>query len=214
MEGFSKEERKLLSRLDTPRKIQDFVDKIEYNLENKGDTFYSPLMVLRNKKANCIEGAMFAAAALNLHKQPALLMDLTTDKENDTDHVIALFKVKGHWGAIGKSKYPGLTYREPIHKTLRELALTYFEDYFNYYSRKTLRGYSRPVSMARFGKDWMTTTKKLNCVEDYLNNIRHTELLKGSMIRNLRKVTPIMKESCELWINRHRLQDKVRKESQ
>ncbi len=213
--GFSPEETKVLSRLNTPGKIQDFVDKLKYNIGRDEESFLSPMEVLRKKRANCIEGALFAAAALRFHGYPPLIVDLTTGREHDTDHVIAVFKIDGHWGAIAKSKYPALTYREPIHRSIRELALTFFEEYFNYYSKKTLRGYSNPVDMSRFDKrDWMKTDEKLTFVEDYLNKIRHHELLTRSMVRKLRKTTPLMKECGELWINRCGLQKKVRADCQ
>ena len=213
--GFSPVESKVLSKLSTQKRIQDFIDKIDYNIEKKGETYFSPRMVLRKKMANCFEAALFAAAALRFHGHPSLIMDLTSGRERDTDHVIAIFKINGHWGAIAKSKYPALTFREPIHRTIRELALTYFEEYFNYYGKKTLRGYSNPVNMSRFDKiNWMTTEEKLTCIEDYLNGIKHHKLLTGSMVRNLRKTTPLMREAGEIWINRHNLQKKVKAECQ
>ena len=212
--GFSKKECRIFSKLDTPKKIQDFLDKLDYNIEKKEETYFSPLMVLRKKKANCIEGALFAAAALRFHGYPPLIVDLTSGREHDTDHIIAIFKINGYWGAIAKSKYPTLTFREPIQRTIRELALTYFDEYFNYYGKKTLRGYSNPVNMSRFDKiNWMTTEKKLTCIEDYLNKIKHHKLLTNSMIRNLRKVTPLVKEAGELWIKKHGLQKKIKSDA-
>jgi len=213
--GFSPAEIRMLSRLKTPQKIQDFLDKIDYNIEDRGETYFSPRMVLRKKTANCFEAAIFAAAVLRLHGYKPLIMDLTSGNENDADHVIAIFKVRGHWGAIAKSKYPALTFREPIHRTLHELALTYFEEYFNYYGKKTMRGYSNPVNLSRFDKkDWMITEKPLKFLEDYLNTIKHVDLLTKGMIRNLRKTEPRLKEAGELWIRKHKLMDKVRKECQ
>ena len=195
--GFSPKECRILSRLNTPKKIQDFLDKIDYNLEEKDETCFSPRKVLREKKANCIEGAIFAAAALRFHGYPPLIVDLTSVR--DDDHLLAVFKQKGYWGAIAQSKYTGLRFREPIHRTIRELALSYFEGYFNFDGEKTLRGYSRPVNLARFDKlDWMTTEKDLWFIEDYLNEIPHKRLITYGMIRNLRKVVPLMKEAGEL----------------
>jgi len=195
--GFSPKECGILSRLNTPKKIQDFLDKIDYNLEEKDETCFSPRKVLREKKANCIEGAIFAAAALRFHGYSPLIVDLTSVR--DDDHLLAVFKQKGYWGAIAQSKYTGLRFREPIHRTIRELALSYFEGYFNFDGEKTLRGYSRPVNLARFDKlDWMTTEKDLWFIEDYLNEIPHKRLITYGMIRNLRKVVPLMKEAGEL----------------
>jgi len=207
--GFSSKECRTLSRLNTPEKIQDFLDRIDYNLEEEPETCFSPRKVLREKKANCIEGAIFGAAALRFHGHPPLIVDLTSVR--DDDHLLAAFKRKEYWGAIAQSKYTGLRYREPIHRTIRELALSYFEGYFNFDGEKTLRGYSLPVNLARFDKlNWMTTEKDLWFVEDYLNEISHKKLITYGMIRNLRMVVPLMKEAGELWMIKERLLKKLK----
>jgi len=207
--GFSLKECRILSRLNTPEKIQDFLDKIDYNLEEDPETCFSPRKVLKEKKANCIEGAIFAAAALRFHGHPPLIVDLTSVR--DDDHLLAVFKRKGYWGAIAQSKYTGLRYREPIHRTIRELALSYFEGYFNFDGEKTLRGYSLPVNLARFDKlNWMTTEKDLWFIEDYLNEISHKKLVTYGMIRNLRMVVPLMKEAGELWMIKEGLLKKIK----
>jgi hypothetical protein len=208
--GFSKEEYAILSKLNTPVKIQDYVDRLEYNLEESGETLYSPRTVLKQQRANCIEGAIFAAAALRVHGYPPLIVDLISVR--DDDHVLAVFKRRGHFGAIAKSKYTGLTFREPIHRTLRELAISYFECYFNYDGEKTLRGYSRPVNLSRFdGIDWMTTEEHLFRIADHLAAMAsHTKLLTPPMTRTLRPVTPLMKESGELWMRKRELLKKLR----
>ena len=207
--GFSLKECRILSRLNTPEKIQDFLDKIDYNLEEDPETCFSPRKVLKEKKANCIEGAIFAAAALRFHGHPPLIVDLTSVR--DDDHLLAVFKRKGYWGAIAQSKYTGLRYREPIHRTIRELALSYFEGYFNFDGEKTLRGYSLPVNLARFDKlNWMTTENDLWFIEDYLNEISHKKLVTYGMIRNLRMVVPLMKEAGELWMIKEGLLKKIK----
>src|SRR5438128_8456694 len=116
-------------RLDTPERIQRFLDNIPYNTELDGETFRSPRLVLRDRTANCIEGAVLAAAALRVQGEAPLVMDLTA--VHDEDHVIAVFKRRGLWGAIATSKFTGLRYREPVYRSLRELAMSYFEHYFN-----------------------------------------------------------------------------------
>jgi len=207
--GFSPKECRILSRLNTSQKIQDFLDMIDYNLEEEGETCFSPRKVLREMKANCIEGAIFAAAALRFHGHPPLIIDLTSVR--DDDHLVAVFKRRGYWGGIAQSKYTGLRYREPIHRTIRELALSYFEGYFNFDGEKTLRGYSLPVNLARFDKlNWMTTEKDLWFIEDYLNEIPHKKLITYRMIRNLRRVVPLMKEAGELWMIKEGLLKKIR----
>lgn len=206
---FSPEECKILSKLNTPKKIQDFLDKIPYNLEEEGETCLSPRRVLRENKANCIEGAIFAAATLRFHGQKPLIVDLTSVR--DDDHIIAVSKKNNYWGAIAKSKYTGLAFREPIHRTIRELALSYFENYFNFDGEKTLRGYSKPVDLTRFDKlNWMTAEKDLFFLEDYLNKIKHTKLITNIMIRNLRCVTPLMKDAGELWMIKEGILEKAR----
>jgi len=199
--GFSPRESRILLRLSSPPGIQRYLDEIDYNLEEEGETFYSPRRVLRERKASCVEGAVFAAAALRFHGRPPLIVDLTSVR--DDDHVVAAFKQYGRWGAIAKSKYTGLRYREPIHLTIRELALTFFEDYFNTRGEKTLRAYSRPVDLSRFDKlGWMTSEEDLFFIGDYLEKVTHYRLLTGRMVKNLSRVTPIAKEAGELWISK------------
>jgi len=211
--GFSEKECRILSKLDTPKKIQDYVDALDYNLEEKGETYYSPAMVLRYKKADCIEGAIFAAAALRFHGFPPLLLDMTSSKD-DSDHVLAVFKQKGRWGAIGKTKYTFFSYREPVYKTIRELAMSYFELYFNYWGKKTMRGFSRrPLNLAIFDKKgWMTSEKYVSYIATYLDKIPHEKVMARGMTRTLRRVTPLDKESGELWIRRKGLLKKLKRE--
>src|SRR5437762_11682401 len=123
-------------------------------------TAWSPRKVLREKTAHCLEGAIFAAAALRVLGFPPLILDL--EAEQDTDHVVAVFKVRRHWGAVAKSNFAGCRYRDPVYRTLRELAMSYFNIYFNLRGERTLRRYSRPVNLARFDHlHWMTTKKPI-----------------------------------------------------
>ncbi len=179
--AFTRRELRTLRALKTPYGIQRFLDDMPYHLAT---TAWSPRRVLREGTAHCLEGAIFGAAALRVIGFPALLLDLEADP--DTDHVIAVFKVRRHWGAIAKSNYSGLRYREPIHRTLRELALTYFDGYFNLRRQHTLRTYSRPVVLARFDdRDWMTDERDLWYIPEHLLGIPHTPLLTPRMIRGL-----------------------------
>ena len=211
--GFSEKECKLLSGLDTPIKIQDFLDGLEYNLEEKGETYNSPRVVMRLREADCFEGAIFAAAALRFQGRKPLLIDLLSSKA-DSDHVLAVFKQKGRWGAIGKSKYTFFAYREPVYKTIRELAMTYFDLYFNYWGKKTMRGFlKQPLNLAMFDKkQWMTTEKSIKYIATYLDKLPHEKVLKRGMALGLRKITPLDKEAGELWINRKGLLKKLRRE--
>ena len=174
-------------RLDTPSKIQKFLDDIPYNTEDEGETFRSPRRILRDQTANCIEGALLAAAALRVQGAPPLIMDLTAVR--DEDHVIAVFRRQGLWGAIGTSKFTGLRDREPVYRTLRELAMSYFEHYFNLEGERTLRGHGRPVNLARFDRlHWMTSEVDLWPIAQHLERIPHVSLVPSGVSRRL---TPV-----------------------
>jgi len=187
---FDKRERKILGALTTPVKIQQFLDnEIRYNLEPGGDTCYSPRTVLRKRVANCMEGAMLAAAALRMMGHPPLLVDL--EAERDSDHVLAVYRSNGYWGAVAKSDYSGLRSREPVYRNIRELVMSYFEHYFNPAGEKTLRAYSRPVNLRQFDRrEWMTSEEDVWVVPNYLCEIKHTPVLPKTM---LRKVAPMDK---------------------
>jgi hypothetical protein len=174
-------------RLDTPSKIQRLLDEIAYNLETDGETFRSPRRVLRDRTANCIEGAVIAAAALRVQGDPPLIMDLTAVR--DEDHVIAVFRRRGLWGAIGTSKFTGLRYREPVYRTLRELAMSFFEHYYNLEGERTLRGHGRPVNLARFDRlHWMTSEQDLWPIAEHLERIPHLALLPPGVDRQLTRL--------------------------
>ncbi|MGE5568206.1 MAG: hypothetical protein ACM3S5_04130 [Rhodospirillales bacterium] len=179
--GFLAREWSVLRSLKTPEKIQRFLDvEIAYNKEPDGTTCRSPRRVLRDRVAHCLEGALFAAAALRAQGYPPLLLDL--EAVRDDDHVLAIFRQRGHWGGIAKSNYAGLRFREPVYRTLRELVMSYFEHYYNLSAEKTLRRYSRPVNLARFdGIHWMTAEEDLWVISDYLSTIPHTPLLPRSV---------------------------------
>ena len=187
---FDARERKLLRRLSTPVKIQQFLDnEVQYNLEPGGDTCYSPRTVLRKQVAHCMEGAMLAAAALRLLGHPPLLVDL--EAVRDTDHVLAVYRANGYWGAVAKSDYSGLRSREPVYRTIRELVMSYFEHYFNPAGEKTLRGYSRPVSLRQFDRHhWMTSEEDVWVVPTYRCELKPTPIVNTTM---LRKVAPMDK---------------------
>jgi hypothetical protein len=184
-------------RLDTSVKIQAFLDTIPYNTEHEGETFRSPRRVLRDRTANCIEGAVLAAAALRVQGLPPLIMDLTA--VHDEDHVIAVFQRQGLWGAIGTSKFTGLRYREPVYRSLRELAMSYFEHYFNLAGERTLRGHGRPVNLARFDRfHWMTTEDDLWPIAKHLERIPHISLLPAAVGRKLSPLDARLKQAGTL----------------
>ena len=175
--GFTRAERAVFRRLSSPEKIQRFIDDLAYNKEHDGETCRSPRLVLRDRTAHCMEGALFGAAALHMLGHPPLLLDL--EAVRDDDHVLAIFRRGRAWGAIAKSNYAGLRYREPVYRGLRELVMSYFEHYYNLRKERTLRRYSRPVDLRRFEeRDWMTAEDHVWFVPEYLTTIAHTTLLR------------------------------------
>jgi hypothetical protein len=182
--AFTAAERAVFRRLRTPEKIQRFLDELAYNKEPGGPTCRSPRRVLRDRTAHCMEGALFGAAALRLLGHPPLLLDL--EAVRDDDHVLAIFRVRGNWGALAKSNYSGLRYREPVYRTLRELVMSYFEHYFNLQKEKTLRGYSRPVRLTRFDSmGWMTAEEDPWVVPEHLCAIAHTPVFAAGLVPRL-----------------------------
>ncbi|MGA3126442.1 MAG: hypothetical protein ABSD13_06975 [Candidatus Korobacteraceae bacterium] len=178
---FSPAELRKLRSLNTPAKIQKFLDSLRYQY---ADTAWSPRRVLRECAGHCLEGALLAAAALRMNGYPPLVMDL--EAVRDDDHVVALYREHGLWGGIAKSNYAGLRFRAPIYRTLRELALSYFEHYYNLRRERTLRGYSGPVNLARFDRQhWMTSEEDVWCVPEYLVTARHYPLFPGKIARAL-----------------------------
>src|SRR5271157_2814761 len=184
---FTAAERAVFRRLGTFEKIQRFLDDLAYNKEPEGPTCRSPRRVLRDRTAQCMEGALFGAAALRMMGRPPLLLDL--EAVRDDDHVLAVFQSRGHWGAIAKSNYSGLRYREPVYRSLRELVMSYFEHYYNLRKEKTLRNYSRPVNLKRFDPiHWMTAEDDVWAIPEYLLEITHTPLLTPGIIAKLGRV--------------------------
>jgi hypothetical protein len=183
------EERALYRRLRTPEKIQRFLDEeVGYNKEPRGPTCRGPRPVIAHRSAHCMEGALFGAAALRMIGHPPLLLDL--EAVRDDDHVLAIFRQRGHWGAVAKSNYAGLRYREPVYRTLRELAISYFEHYYNLRGEKTLRAYStRPVNLRRFDAiGWMSADRDLWEIPEYLCVIAHTRVITPQMERSLARM--------------------------
>lgn len=196
MHGLNKKELGILKQLNTPRKIQDFLEKIKINFED--ETCFSPRTVLKKKKAHCIEAAMLAAAALRLKGHKPLLVDLTS-VEKDEDHVIAVFRQHGHWGAISKSNHAVLRYRDPIYKTIRELIMSYFNEYFLNNGKKTLRSYSMPVDLSRFDNiKWMTSKEDVWEIPEYLADVPHKPVLNRKQLALLRKVDKIEIEAGDI----------------
>jgi hypothetical protein len=191
----TQKELSLLKRLNTPSKIQTYLESIPFNWEKKGETCMSPRRVMEEKRAHCIEGALFAAAVLWVHKKDPLVMRLRTT-DDDQDHVIALFKENGYWGAISKTNHAVLRYRDPIYKTLRELALSYFHEYFLISNgKKTLRFYSKPINLKDFGSEWLTADKDLVEIDAISYHSATISILPTKKSLKLRHATGVERKS-------------------
>jgi len=194
---FSLEENKLkmLRKLNNPKKIQNFLDTLKMNFEEHGDTYYSPMMVLKKKTCHCMEGAALAALALRVNGYPPLVIDLKTNKR-DVDHVVAVYRQFGKWGAISKTNHAVLRYREPIYDSIRELVMSYFHEYFDNQGRKNLRSYSLPVNLKIFDKKgWMTTMNDIDYIPEYIDGVRHYPILNKKQLANLRLADKVEIES-------------------
>lgn len=211
---FSKKEKVLLKKLNTPAKVQDFLNGLKFNFEQDGKgTIKSPIRVLRENNAHCMEGALLGAYILSLHGHKPLILHLQVEK-GDFDHIIALFQENGLWGALSKTNHGVLRYREPVYKNIRELVMSYFHEYFlNSNGRKTLRKYSKPLdlnnnsNLKKFWKnnypnneDWTTREDDLWEIDDELDRIKHFGIVEDSkkyknrsekVLKNLRKADKI-----------------------
>jgi hypothetical protein len=190
--GLAPGEAARLRRLSPPWRIQKFLDDLDYDV--RGEGCRSPRRVLRERKVQCMDAALFAAGALRVQGRRPLLLDL--EAVFDDDHVLALYRVSGLWGAIARSNYSGLRFREPLFRTVRDLALSYVEGYFNLRRQKTLRRYSRPFDLSRFdGIRWMTTDEDLWEIPNHLAGIRHYRLLTPRQERTLASVSRVVFEA-------------------
>ena len=195
--GLTRGEFAVLRRLNTPRKIQDFLFGLKQNFELNGDTCRSVREVLRTRRAHCIEGAMLAAAALWVHGEPPLLLDMRAKR--DYDHVVALFRRNGRWGAISKTNGVFLRWRDPVYRTLRELAMSYFHEYCNRRDHKTLREYSVPYDLRRADpRLWASGTKHAWEVAETLDDLRHFPLVGRRHLREVGRRDPFEREAGKL----------------
>lgn len=178
------QETQLFKRLSTPQKIQDYLDTLPINFEKRGETLLSPRMVMRKKTAHCMEGALFAAVALWFHGEKPLLLDIKTTKD-DFEHVVALFRQHGRWGAISKTNHATIRYREPVYRTYHELAMSYFHEYFPNTGKKVMRSYSTPFDLRCYkDRSWITYEEDLWFVSRDLDRAKHFSVLpRGIKLR-------------------------------
>jgi hypothetical protein len=183
--SWTKEETDFLKTLDDPDKIQGFLDSIEYNPSYE---CRSPRHVIMKRSAHCFEGALFAAAALEFNGYKPLIADMKA--YNDDDHVIAIFRVDGHWGSVAKSNFTTLRYREPVYRSVRELVMSYFDFYFNTDGDKSLRSFSLPLNLNIYNnRNWRTTDDDLEYIGDKLESMHHYPVASEKMLKNLKRAS-------------------------
>ncbi len=196
----SPRERAVFKKLSTPNKIQDYLDTLPQNFSKRpGETCRSPRRVLADKRAYCLEGAIFAAAALAYHGKQPMLLDLQTTDE-DEDHVLALFKENNLWGAISKTNNPVLKWRDPVYKNVRELAMSYFHEYFLYENgKKTLRAYSKPFDLSKFKPEaWVVAGESLDWLAEDMDDSPHLPVVPKRFIKKLRRASKLERQILEL----------------
>lgn len=187
---FSRQEKAQLRKLNTPAKVQDYLNSLKFNFEKRGETLRSPLFTMRANEAHCFEGALFGAYILSLHGHPPLVLHLKATK-HDYDHVIAPFKIEGLWGALSKTNHAVLRYREPVYKNIRELVMSYFHEYFLNDGTKTLREYSEPLNLNDFEAGWETLEGDLWGIDEELDKVKHYEIIPKGNLGVLRKADEI-----------------------
>jgi len=192
--AFTPKEKVLIQKINTPAKVQDFLNDLKFNFEANGrQTLKSPIRVWREKNAHCMEGALLGAYILSLHGYKPLILHLQTMK-GDFDHIIVLFKENNLWGALSKTNHGVLRYREPIYKNVRELVMSYFHEYFLDNGQKTLRRYSRPLNLNIFGASWMLAEEDLWKIDSTLDHIKHYDLAPKTVFKKLRLADKIERE--------------------
>jgi hypothetical protein len=195
--GLAAAEFALLARLDTPAKIQEFVYGLKQNFEVAGETCFTVRDVLRERRAHCIEGALLAACAFWVHGEAPLLLDMRA--VNDFDHVVALYRRNALWGAISKTNGIFLRSRDPVYRDLRELAMSYFHEYTNRRSHKTLREYSLPYDLRRLDpRIWVSGQNGAWEVAAALDELRHFRLVPGRHLRLVSRRDPFERRASEI----------------
>ena len=196
--GLSAGEFARLARLRTPVQIQSFLNAIPVNHELGGETILSVREVLRQRRAHCIEGAFVAACALWIHGEPPLLLHLDCDL-SDYPHVLAVFRRKGYWGAISKTNGTPLRYRDPVYRTLRELAMSYFHEYYNKKYEKTLRSYSATIDLRKIDPAlWVTSKDACEEVHEQMVKARHYPLISKVQQRLLARRDSFERKASKL----------------
>ncbi|MBP6888897.1 MAG: hypothetical protein KBC21_04350 [Candidatus Pacebacteria bacterium] len=198
MDTLTEEDIRFLKKLSTPALIQDYLESIPFNHEDNGETCMSPRRVIKEAKAHCLEGAMLACAAFILQGRRPLIMSIKVTAD-DYDHVVALYKENGYWGSVSKTNHAVLGFRDPVYQSTRELAMSYFHEYFLIKNgKKTMRGYSPIISMNRFGKKWPGEERELYDIAIWISNYKHTPVTKNTNSPMLRKATALERETADI----------------
>lgn len=195
--AFSPAEQRILAVLKTPADIQNYLDRLPINFELAGETIYSPRRVLREKKAHCVEAALFAAAALAYHGRTPWVLDIQTAPHDD-DHVVALFKEGGRWGAISKTNHAMLRWRDPVYSTPRELAMSYFHEYIVADGEKTMRAFSKPFDLSCYPLAWVVAEKDLEDLVNDLDDSPHSPVADKTLMRKLRHAHMLERKVLDL----------------
>jgi hypothetical protein len=193
MENLSKKEISIIKKLNTPQKVQNFLDSLSFNFEGEGDTYMSPRKMLEAGKMHCFEGAIFACLCLKHHQIENYLVDLKVkDLKKDSDHTLCVFKIGKYWGAISKTNHAVLRWRDPIYRNIRELAISYFHEYFLDSGEKDLQSYSKPFDIwKKFGTKWVTSAENLNEIAEALDGSPHLNFVPKKNAKFIRKAGPI-----------------------
>jgi hypothetical protein len=198
-EHLSNEQISQLNKLNSPFEIQAYLDRTPYSTENANRT---PVQVMQDGVAHCLDGALFAAASLRRGGHPPLLVDMFPDPGMDDDHVLAIYKRNGCYGAVAKSNFPGLRMREPIYRSIRELVLSYFELFFNVDGVKTLRTYTRPLNLGQFDKlAWIVEPAGIQAIEDRLLSMDRIPLITPALVAQLSLQDPLSYQAFTVGVN-------------
>ncbi len=193
------EEINILAELDSPLKIQTFLDSVQYPA---GERNRSVLNVLRERQAHCLDGGLFGAAALSWLGHPAMILDILPEPGKDDDHVLALFRENDCWGAVAKSNFVGLRFREPVYRTLRELVMSYFEQFFNVHGEKTMRAYTRPIRLIKWNSlNWLWDDHGVDIIEKKLKQIAYIPIFSRRADVHLNRIDEITYQSGMSMVN-------------
>jgi hypothetical protein len=210
LEILNTKEKALLRRLDTPQKVQDFLDEVPFNFEESRETYFSPRKMLRTNRCHCLEGALFAHLCLKYHGFESFILDLKVKekfrkKGEDSDHTVCLFRQGGLWGGVSKTNHSVLRWRDPIYLNPREIAASYFHEYFLNNGEKTLESYSKPFDVfKKFGHEWIVAENDLDHIAEALDKTPHLPFVPKKSVRFVRRAgkTEIKGASIAEWASK------------